>query len=175
MSTLKVVGLGREHRTLLKAFRNQHEKLVEYLQRFALRHMEKDLLSHTFLALHQTGEEQRVAGYFTLTTISIEHESVSSMDSLGSLPRFPIPGVLLARLAVDERVQGQGLGRYLMEDVLARVIQLNQAGPVTFRVLVADAKDEPAAAFYVQYGFQPLSEDGSRRMVLDLKALTGTT
>src|SRR3954449_684243 len=115
---LRIEVLGRYHRVLLEDFRNQHQSLVDYLRRFALRHAEKDLLARTFLAIESAAGSERLAGYFTLATASVERTAVSSMESLNRLPRFPIPAVLLARLAVDERVQGQGLGRYLLEEAL---------------------------------------------------------
>jgi GNAT superfamily N-acetyltransferase len=170
---LRVEVLGRHHRLLLGDFRNQHPSLVEYLRRFALRHAEKDLLARTFLALEGTPGAERVAGYFTLATTSVERAAVTSVESLDRLPRFPIPAVLLARLAVDERIQGQGLGRYLLEEALGLTLQLGRSGPVAFRLLVTDAIDEAAAKFYERFGFSRLADDFPCRMVLDLKPLLG--
>jgi GNAT superfamily N-acetyltransferase len=92
-------------------------------------------------------------------------------ESLDRLPGFPIPGVLLARLAVDERVQGQGLGRYLFEQALGLTLQLARSGPVAFRLFVTDALDEVAARFYERFGFSRLADEFPCRMVLDLKPL----
>ncbi len=168
---LRVVALTRAHRALLKGFRNQHPSLVEYLQRFALRHAERDLLARTYLALDGDGESVRVAGYFSLSTVSVERASASVVASLDRLPRFPIPGVLLARLAVDERVQGQGLGRYLFDEALGRTLALTRAGPVAFRLLVTDAIDAGAARFYERFGLARLGDAYPCRMVLDLAPL----
>jgi GNAT superfamily N-acetyltransferase len=170
---LRVEVLGRQHRALLGDFRNQHQSLVDYLRRFALRHAEKDLLARTFLAIESVAGTERVAGYFTLATASVERTAVGSMESLHRLPGFPIPAVLLARLAVDERVQGQGLGRYLFEEALGLTLQLVHSGPVAFRLLVTDAIDETAARFYERFGFVRLAEEFPCRMVLDLKPLSG--
>jgi len=170
---LRIEVLGRHHRVLLEDFRNQHRSLVEYLRRFALRHAEKDLLARTFLAIEGEAGAERLAGYFTLATASVERSSVDSMESLRRLPGFPIPAVLLARLAVDERVQGQGLGRYLFEESLGLTLALARNGPVAFRLFVTDAIDEAAAGFYERYGLTRLSEDFPCRMVLDLKPLSG--
>lgn len=159
--------LSPKHRTLLKDFRNQHRSLVEYLQRYALRHMKTDLLARTFVAV----DSERIAGYFTLATASVERSSVSNVETLESLPRFPIPAILLARLAVDERVQGQGLGAHLLEEALGMTLQLAKAGPVGFRLFITDAIDEQAVGFYGRYGFRRLGDDHPCRMVLDLKPL----
>ncbi len=168
---LRVEVLGRHHRALLGDFRNQHPSLVDYLRRFALRHAEKDLLARTFLALEGDPGAERIAGYFTLATVSVERTSVVSIESLDRLPGFPIPGVLLARLAVDERVQGQGLGRHLFEQALGLILQLARGGPVAFRLFVTDAIDEVAAKFYERFGFSRLDDELPCRMVLDLKPL----
>jgi ribosomal protein S18 acetylase RimI-like enzyme len=171
MGRPRVELLTRSHKPLLKDFRNQHQLLVNYIQRYALRHMEKDRLSRTFVAIDVDDGEERLAGFFSLAAVSVERSSVADIPALERLPRFPIPGVLLAQLAVDQRAQGQGLGRYLFDEALGHVMQLQRDGPVGFRLFVADAIDEQAAAFYERRGFVRLSDDFPARMVLDLVAL----
>jgi GNAT superfamily N-acetyltransferase len=170
---LRIEVMGRHHRALLENFRNQHQSLVDYLRRFALRHAEKDLLARTFLAVEGEAGEERLAGYFTLATASVERTAVGSIESLDRLPGFPIPAVLLARLAIDDRVQGQGLGRYLFEEALGLTLQLAHSGPVAFRLFVTDAIDEAAARLYERFGFSRLTGEFPCRMVLDLKPLLG--
>lgn len=167
----RIEVLSREHRPLFADFRNQHASLVEYLQRFALRHVEKDLLARTYVAIDEVDGAPRIAGYFRLSTVSVERELVGRHAALDKLPRFPIPGILLARLAVDARVQGQGLGRFLFEEALGLTLQLARAGPVAFRLLVTDAIDASAARFYAQFGLAALTDEYPSRMVLDLKPL----
>ena len=90
---------------------------------------------------------------------------------MSRLPRFPIPGVLLARLAVDERIQGQGLGRYLFEEALGLTLELATSCPVAFRLFVTDAIDENAVRVYERFGLARLSDALPARMVLDIKPL----
>ena len=78
MASVRIEPLERKHRSLLKEFRNQQASQVEYVQRFALRHVEKDLLPRTFLAIHADEHHERLAGYFTLTTVSIDRARRSS-------------------------------------------------------------------------------------------------
>jgi GNAT superfamily N-acetyltransferase len=170
---VRIVPLTRRHRPLLKGFQNQHASLVEYLERYALRHAEKDLLARTFLAVDQTEGGERIAGYFTLATASVERTSVSGVEALDRLPQFAIPAVLLARLAVDDRAQGQGLGRFLFEEALGLTIELARTGPVVFRLFVTDAIDEAAVGFYERFGLVRLADGYPCRMVLDLKPLVG--
>ena len=168
---VRVVPLTRHHRPLLKGFQNQHASLVEYLQRYALRHAEKDLLARTFLAIDRTEGGERIAGYFTLATASVERRSVSAIEALDRLPQFPIPAVLLARLAVDDRAKGQGL--FLFEEALGLTIELARTGPVALRLFVTDAIDGAAVRFYERFGLVRLADGRPCRMVLDLKPLAG--
>jgi GNAT superfamily N-acetyltransferase len=73
--------------------------------------------------------------------------------------------------AVDERVQGQGLGRYLFAEALGRTLDLARSGPVVFRLFVTDAIDAGAARFYERLGLAPLGDSYRCRMVLDLRPL----
>lgn len=171
MPSLRLEPLRREHRPLLRGFRNHHRSLVEYLQRYALRHAERDLLSRTYIAIDE--DTRRMAGYFSLAAANVERASVARVPALDRLPGFPIPAVLLARLAVDERVQGRGVGRFLFKEALGLALELAQAGPVAFRLLVTDAIDERAVTFYERFGLARLADDFPCRMVLDLKPILG--
>lgn len=63
----------------------------------------------------------------------------------------PIPVAVLARLAVDCRYQGRGLGRALFQDAARRVI--NAADAIGIRGIVVHAISEGAIKFYVALGF----------------------
>ena len=70
------------------------------------------------------------------------------------MPHYPIPAVLLGRLAVDRSVQGKGLGEFLLVDALKRVAAASQT--IGVHAVLVDALHEAAAAFYAAYGFVPL-------------------
>jgi GNAT superfamily N-acetyltransferase len=165
---MRLEVLGPQHRLLLREFANQHPSLVDYLRRFALRHASRDLLSRTHLAIDTDGGRDRLAGYFSLAATSVARERIESIAALSRLPRFPIPAVLLARLAVDSRVQGQGLGTYLFEQAFGMTLAFARSGPVAFRLLVTDAIDHHARSFYERFGLIALSDVHPCRMILDL-------
>lgn len=71
--------------------------------------------------------------------------------------RFPIPVVLLARLAIDSSRQGRGLGAALLADAMRRAVRA--AGEVGIRAVLLDAIDDRAAAFCARFGFEPLADD----------------
>ena len=72
-------------------------------------------------------------------------------ESRRRLPKYPVPVVLLGRLAVAESHQGKGLGAVLLADALQRIAQACQVMAVY--AVVVDALNERAAAFYRQFGF----------------------
>lgn len=76
--------------------------------------------------------------------------------------RFPIPVVLLARLAVDGRHQKRGLGAALLADAMRRSVRA--ADEVGIRAVVIDALDVDAASFYRRFGFAALTDDGLQLM-----------
>src|SRR5262245_8471230 len=93
---------------------------------------------------------QAVVGYHALAAGSIEHS-----EAPGRLKRnmpVPIPMMVLARLAVDRSVQGQGLGAGLLRDAVLRVMQA--ADVVGIRGMLVDAIDGTARAFYERHGFR---------------------
>jgi GNAT superfamily N-acetyltransferase len=63
----------------------------------------------------------------------------------------PIPVLVLARLAIDQRMQGQGLGKALLKDAVLRAQRVAQE--VGVRALLVHAIDDAARAFYIQHGF----------------------
>lgn len=168
--TIRMERFGRSHRRLVKDFSNQHASLERYIKRFALRHDEKDLLSRTWLAISGQGDHTRLAGFYSLAFVSVERAQVDSIESLARLPSFPIPGVLLAQLAVDRRVQGQGLGRFLFEEALAHALRIRH-DVISCRLFVTDAIDTEAVGFYERFGLVRLSDGFPVRMVLDLQGL----
>ncbi len=170
--TLRVVPLGTEHRRLVDRFETDAPELAVYLRRWALRHQERDRLSRTWIALDGDGATGHIAGWYALSVASVERARLPSEGALAALPGFPVPAVLLARLAVDRRVQGQGLGTWLFDDALRRTLQLAREGPVGVRLFITDAKGERAAGFYERRGMTALAQDGwPRRLVIDLAPL----
>jgi predicted N-acetyltransferase YhbS len=73
-----------------------------------------------------------------------------------------IPGYLLARLALDVGLHGQGLGAELLVDALGRIVGAARAGGG--RLIVVDAIDDQAKAFYRRHDFIPV--DGAMRLYL---------
>jgi predicted N-acetyltransferase YhbS len=98
-----------------------------------------------------TCRENRCVGYYALTVSSVQH--ADSTRRIGHGMPDPIPVVLLARLAVDAKQQGRGLGRHLLRDAIARTVEVSEI--VGVRALLVHALHEQARDFYLRFGFEP--------------------
>ncbi|KAF3458260.1 GNAT family N-acetyltransferase [Ralstonia nicotianae] len=121
-----------------------NSSLNDWLRRTAKQHQEKDL-SRTYVAIW-AGDSKRIAGYYALSATLIQTEGMQDQK----LPR-EVSAVLLGRLAVDEKDQGQSLGEYLLMHALEAA--LKTADIIGVRCVVVDAIDDPAVRFYQKYGF----------------------
>jgi GNAT superfamily N-acetyltransferase len=120
--------------------------LNQYLKRYALKN-QRDEISRTYV----TVREARVVGYYTLTFGSISHEEAAPKIK-AELPGYPIPIILLARLAVDVSEKGKGLGSGLLRDAMLRTLRAAEIAGL--RAMLTRAKDEEAKSFYIKYGFE---------------------
>lgn len=125
--------------------------LNQFLQRYALANQTNDS-ARTFVTVAQA----QVYGYYSLAAASAEHAAVPARVGKG-LARHPIPMLLLARLAVDVRAQGRGVGRSLLQSALLKYLQACEV--IGCRALMVHAKDEAAVRFYQGYGFEPSPVD----------------
>lgn len=92
-----------------------------------------------------------VVGFYSLSTFTLTIVDLPPEHSK-RLPRYDlIPAALIGRLARDLRVRGQGIGDLLLADAIRRV--LAAASTLAVFAIVVEAKDEPAAAFYRDFGF----------------------
>ena len=120
-----------------------------WLKRFALQNDAADF-AKTFVVLEKS--ENRIVAFYSLATGSIEHEDATGRIKKG-LSRNPIPVMILARLAVDLKYQGIGLGKGLLKDAILRTLKASEHWGI--RAILVHAKDAKAGEFYEKYGFDP--------------------
>lgn len=115
------------------------------------------------------GEQDRVVGYYGLTVASLEREEATDRAARG-MPRHSIPAVLLARLAVDDTVQGEGVGSMLLADAMRRTLLV--AEETGIRLLLVHSVDDRARSFYLHYGFEQSPSDPMNLQLLikDIRA-----
>ncbi len=93
-----------------------------------------------------------IAGFATVSAASIHVDDMPT-KLRRRFPRYPLPVLRLARLAVDQRMQRQGVGRQLLRAVL--LLAREMASRVGCTGVLVDAKPG-AVEFYRRYGFEEL-------------------
>lgn len=143
---------------------------VPELDRFLIRHAlqaQQSGSSTTYLGL----SEQTVIGFYTIVVGQVQHAEAPERVVKG-MPRFPIPLLILARLAVHTDWQGKSIGSGLLLDALSRALQVADMAAV--RALAVHAKDDRAAAFYRHFGFDSSPTDPRHlyRLIKDIRMMS---
>lgn len=143
------------------------EALNRFLARFALMSQAAGS-AQTYVAC----QDRTVLGYYSLAVGHVEHEQAPARVAKG-LARHPVPVMLLARLAVDRRHHGSGIGKGLLKDALRRTLQAADIAGI--RALLVHAKDDAARAFYEHFDFEPSPSDPLHLFLVmkDLRRLAG--
>ena len=100
---------------------------------------------------------QRVAGYFSLTAGQVDTLEAPERVRKG-MGQYPVPVVILARLAVAQQDQGRGIGVGLLQDAIRRTTLIAEHAGI--RAMLTHPIDDDAARFYTRFGFvaSPLRE-----------------
>jgi GNAT superfamily N-acetyltransferase len=134
-----------EHRC--EFFACGESSLDDWLRRRALLNQTTGA-SRTFVVTDESGQ---VLAYYALAAGAVSHQ-----ESPGAIRRNmpdPVPVMVLARLAVDQRLQGQQVGGALLKDALQRAVSVAQN--IGVRALLVHALNDRARQFYAHYGFVP--------------------
>lgn len=147
----------------LKGFDCGKPSLNDYLSRFAVRNSTLGL-SRTWVLTEIVAQGKApVAAYFTLASSTVTRELLPSQPK--SLPAYPVPVVLLARLGVSLTQQGRQLGAKTLVQALRTAVELTDSGLPALGV-VLDVLDKAALKFYQHMGlFTPLTDQPMRLFV----------
>lgn len=137
--------LAASHR--LADFECGEAVLDHWLKRRALSNQSSGA-SRTFVVTDEGGQ---VRGYYAMAAGAVSHQLATS-GVRRNMPD-PVPLMVLARLAVDRRVQGLHLGAALLQDAVNRALAVSQNAGA--RALLVHALHQKARQFYERYGFQP--------------------
>lgn len=129
------------------AFSCGKPQLDVFLTKYAMQYEKRNLV-RTYVAVRPG--EKSVLGYFSLSAAAVRVQNLSE-PAAKKLPEHPVPATLLARLAVDQSMHGQGLGRRLIGEALVLCIRTSQL--IGLHVVTVDAIDEEAVRFYEKMGF----------------------
>ena len=143
---LIISPLGKQHDR--KPFDCGEPSLNQYLNRYVNQDIRRRV-NRVFVASPPDSPRQ-VIGYYGLSAGSLDATSLPEAFRR-RLPRYPVPVVLLGRLAVAKSDQGKGIGSILLADALQRIVQASQVMAVY--AVVVDTLNDQAAEFYRQFGF----------------------
>ena len=144
-SSLTVEPLGPHHDRA--SFSCGESSLDHYIRRRASQDVRRRV-ARVFVA--SASPPEQIVGYYTLSAASLERDKLPT-ELARRLPHYPVPAVVIGRLAVGLRSQGSGVGEILLLDAIHRVVRAGD----TFGVyaVVVDALHRRASAFYERYGF----------------------
>ena len=169
MSDYRLISIKEiQRKSILKKFDCGIEKLNEFLSRYAIRNDELGI-GRTFVALNNN---DHILDYFTLATAQVAYQEIPD-EYKGKLPKYPIPALRIARIAVNKELQGNRVGKWLLSQVFTKAVQVSDI--TGLYLIIVDAK-ETSKSFYEYYGFQRLvDEDLSYFVVVDTirKAIQG--
>ena len=159
-----------------KDFRCGSSGQDNFLRRTA-RRQQRDGYTRLFVATtaSESAEPRVVLGFYAINAHAIGTADLPAEAA----PRPPrtnlIPAVFLSHLAVDQRHQGQGLGRILLVDALMQCPRVGQILGVRLLLLdvTAEGGEEDRTRlhrFYAAMGFKPLP-GRPERLFLPLRAL----
>lgn len=134
--------------------------LNQFLQRQARQNADRNV-GVTHVAVAEVGS-RNILAYYTLLTRVVDAGIVPNKK----LPTGDIGVVLLGRLAVDQSVQGRGLGKLCL---LRAITQVEMAArEIGIHALVVDALDEAARTWYLRLGlgFETLLDDPNHLSLL---------
>ena len=114
-------------------FRSGDADLDRFLHKYAGQNQFRHHIGTTYVAV----EQDRIAGYATVAPGHLEVEDFP-LAHRKKLPRYPLPILRLARLAVDESMRGRGLGKHLLRFVLG--LSVRMAADFGCSAVVVDAK-----------------------------------
>jgi len=142
---------------------------VAALDLYLRQQIKQDVARRIASAFVLTPDGKEVAGFYTLSSLSIPGAELPEQFAKKLPSRAPIGVTLLGRMAVAEQFKGKQLGRLLLMHALDRALQASKQ--VASWAVVVDAK-EGAREFYLKHDFQPLP-DRPERLFLPLKTITG--
>lgn len=152
--------LSEKH--LVHSFDCGVESKNRFLQKFALQNA-KGGLGRTYVAVRPP-DKSTVFGYYTISSSSVKFENLPTKN----LPRYPVPSVLIGKLAIDKKAQGQGLGSALLFDALKRAAHI--ADEIGVFLVEVKAIDQSAKKFYSKHEFTEM-QDSQLSLFLSLKKI----
>ena len=152
-----------------KSFDCGDAPLNNYLKKHAWANQEKSSIGVMYVAIDEAAP-RTVLGYFTIAMSSVRRDAFPKKYVRG-LPNYDLPLILLARLAVDQRFAGKGIGHALISEAFR--ISLRVSAEVGCRCIITDAYRD-RMSWYARYGVVPIegsAPEAAQKMFLDIRTI----
>lgn len=135
------------------------QELNDFIRTRAVRHMAAGVSTTRLLPVLDLlpNGKHPICAFYTVTPCTINR---TTLPKASSLPKYPVPVFLIAQLAIDEKYQGQGLGRITLVNSLEYLWKVNSQ--MRAHAVIVDCLDDEAERFYRKYGFEFLCEHNHR-------------
>lgn len=160
-----IASLGRSSSSLRKdPFDSGEPELNHYLKQYALKNNKE--VAKAFVIISNDGS-RTIAGYYTCSMSTINPTGLT-LEEQKKLPKYPLPVMLIGKLAVDRSFQSMGVGKKLLRHAFENVVTISEkVGVYALRV---DALHEKAKRYYVKRGFLEL-QDSPLTLILPLETI----
>ncbi|KXO98188.1 GNAT family N-acetyltransferase [Tsukamurella pseudospumae] len=140
-------GVLRAPRRLTKSddrssFTSGAEELDDWFRRFAWQNQQAKNS-----VVYVAAVDDIVVGYYAICAAAIGHDDAP--EGFTRRRPNPIPVVLLARLAVDRRAQGRGVGAGMVRDAVARALSVSTG--LGAAALIIHCRDDAAREFDLRH------------------------
>jgi GNAT superfamily N-acetyltransferase len=162
--TLKKPELLNKNHNLVH-FNSNYEELDNWLKKYALQAQALGS-AKTFIVVH----DDQIVGYYSLTVGQVDINEVTARIKKG-MGQYPVPVIILARLAVTVSFQERGIGKGMLKDAILRTLIIAEQSGV--RALLVHAIDDKAKAFYQRFGFEasPIRENQLLLLLKDARKI----
>ena len=153
-----------EHKDERARFQSGNAEIDDWFHRFAWQnHRARN--ARVFV----TKQEPETLGFYALSMGAVQRSKLPDALKPSQRPE-PCPVLLLARLAVDQRAQGRGIGAALLKDALLRAYKLSNE--VGFAALLVHCANDQAREFYLSQSSHFVPCPGAENhLVLSLRGL----
>ncbi|MGI0061214.1 MAG: GNAT family N-acetyltransferase [Nitrosotalea sp.] len=154
------VYLLRKNQFDLNKFSCDKKSFDEYIKNDAFKDQEEQV-GQTWLFVYK---KSKVIGY---VTIAMGDLNKTQHDKLRKLPHTNIPGVLLGQIATHTDYQNLGVGRWMIDWVITKSLELSKT--LGCRVLLLDAESEVVDWYVKKLHFVHITSKGKNVMFYDLR------
>ena len=139
-----------------EAFDCGNKQLNDYFKLFAKQNDAKNL-GKTYVGL----EGNKIVGYFTLVASLLKYKDIDPI-MIRHYPKYPIPCLLIARFAIDEKYKNSGYGAKLLKHIFIKFVTVSDLIGCNF--LLVDSKVE-SLGFNKKFGFESISLNSSTLVI----------